>query len=84
MTLKNVFEIFKKKGDENVQANSDVHYSDKFFLGGMNTLRGFRQNSIGPSESGCALGGTAYWKSGIHLYSKLDFLSRLTKGLLRV
>lgn len=64
-----------------VKSSNKLHYCDKFFLGGINSLRGFRQNSIGPRESGCALGGEAYWKAGFHLYSKLNFLSALSGGL---
>jgi len=65
-----------------VKSKHDLHYCDKFFLGGINSLRGFRQNSIGPKESECALGGQTFWKTGCHLYSRLDFLSSVTGGLL--
>ena len=34
-----------------------VPYSERFFLGGLNTLRGYRFRGIGPNENGFSVGG---------------------------
>lgn len=67
----------------NFKPEVPVHFTEKYFLGGFNSVRGFAQNSIGPSRDNCSFGGDSYFRSGIHFYSKLDFLSQLTGGLLR-
>ncbi|XP_050358562.1 sorting and assembly machinery component 50 homolog [Nymphalis io] len=46
---------------------------DHFYLGGPATVRGFRQRGVGPHCDNHALGGTAYWASGLHVYAPLPF-----------
>lgn len=48
---------------------------DRFFLGGVNDVRGFRYHGIGPRDKGDALGGDAYWAFGANLYTPLPFKS---------
>ena len=48
-----------------------VTVADKFFLGGPLNLRGFDMRGVGPSSDGNAVGGTAYWAAGLHLYTPL-------------
>ena len=48
-----------------------VTVADKFFLGGPLNLRGFEMRGVGPNSDGNAVGGTAYWAAGLHLYSPL-------------
>ena len=48
-----------------------VTVADKFFLGGPLNLRGFEMRGVGPASDGNAVGGTAYWAAGLHLYSPL-------------
>jgi len=69
-------------GHINATTTRPVHYCDRFFLGGMSgSLRGFKKCSIGEYKDGCALGGTTYWSLGAHLYSRIDFLSKVTGGV---
>lgn len=51
----------------------DKNYSliDRFFLGGPLTFRGFQLNSVGPMIDECAIGGSLYWASALHLYVPL-------------
>lgn len=42
-----------------------IHISDKFYLGGFNTLRGFSRNSVNKN------GGLQFYKFGVTLYGKL-------------
>lgn len=44
-----------------------THISDRFFLGGPMSLRGFRGNSVGPRDGDDALGGDAYLAFGAEL-----------------
>lgn len=55
-----------------------VQVSDKFFLGGPLTLRGFTNRGAGYQKEECALGGNAYWLMGMHLYTPMPFLHRQT------
>jgi len=50
-----------------------VGISDNFFLGGPLNVRGFDIRGAGPSSDGCALGGSLFWASGLHLYTPLPF-----------
>lgn len=65
----------------------ELAISEKFFVGGPLTLRGFGENGVGPSTSSekltseggksdvkFALGSNAYWLTGLHVYSPLPFL----------
>lgn len=50
-----------------------VTISDKFFLGGAQTLRGFSMAGAGSHDDGAAIGSNCFWLSGIHLWSPLPF-----------
>ncbi|KAL4225587.1 sorting and assembly machinery component 50 [Mactra antiquata] len=58
-----------------LQANKEIMISDKFFLGGPLTLRGFDLNGAGPCSDGNALGGDMYCVGAVHLYTPLPFRS---------
>ncbi|XP_041970829.1 sorting and assembly machinery component 50 homolog [Aricia agestis] len=47
--------------------------SDRFYLGGPASLRGFAQRGAGPRADGLAVGGSVFWASGLHLYTPLPF-----------
>jgi outer membrane protein insertion porin family len=49
----------------------NVTIADKFFLGGPLNLRGFEMRGVGAESDGNSLGGTAYWATGLHLYTPL-------------
>lgn len=51
--------------------------SDRFFLGGAQSVRGFKLNGIGPREDKKdSLGGDAYVAAGVSLFTPLPKLSR--------
>jgi outer membrane protein insertion porin family len=57
-------------------------FHDRFFLGGPWSVRGFKTHGIGPRAPAIqdlkadALGGDAYWSSGISLLAPVPFLRR--------
>ncbi|KAJ1653349.1 hypothetical protein IWQ61_006514 [Dispira simplex] len=51
--------------------NDTTRISDRFFLGGPNSLRGFRPFGVGPRDQRDALGGDFYWSSGLSLLTPL-------------
>ncbi|KAK3705340.1 hypothetical protein RRG08_033306 [Elysia crispata] len=53
--------------------NASVSISDRFFLGGPLTLRGFNLKGCGPHSHDNALGAESYWLAAAHLYSPLPF-----------
>merc|ERR1712200_107665 len=53
----------------------DINISDKFFIGGPMSMRGFEYNSIGPCNNKAFTGSWAYWLLGGHLYTPLPFVS---------
>ncbi|RUS70155.1 hypothetical protein EGW08_022081 [Elysia chlorotica] len=52
---------------------ASVSISDRFFLGGPLTLRGFNLKGCGPHSHDNALGAESYWLAAAHLYSPLPF-----------
>eukprot|EP00056_Hartaetosiga_gracilis_P015257 m.241486 g.241486 ORF g.241486 m.241486 type:complete len:457 (+) comp22241_c0_seq1:48-1418(+) len=45
---------------------------DRFLLGGVYDVRGFKQHSVGPSgDNGLAVGGHTFWAAAAHIYSRL-------------
>ncbi|KAI9199824.1 surface antigen-domain-containing protein [Polychytrium aggregatum] len=48
--------------------------SDRFFLGGPLSIRGFRQSGLGPKDGKDTLGGDAYWAAGLSLLTPLPYL----------
>ncbi len=43
----------------------EAHYSERFFLGGSSTLRGFDFRGVGPNDRGFAIGGETYLRGTI-------------------
>lgn len=56
--------IFQKSADS-------VPIIDKFTLGGLHSLRGFKLNSVGLKDGDDFIGGTSSYKANFSLYSKL-------------
>ncbi|CAL1547038.1 unnamed protein product [Lymnaea stagnalis] len=52
---------------------ASISISDKFFLGGPLTLRGFSMRGCGPHSHDNALGAESYWLAAAHIYSPLPF-----------
>ena len=75
----NVFEVIGRAGAVEKYDNSRrVSYFDRFFLGGIDTLRGYRYRAVGPRDalsSNEPLGGNTYWFGSLE-YSVpvIDFL----------
>lgn len=51
----------------------ETHVSDRFFLGGPMSIRGFKMRGIGPRARDASLGADAFWAAGLHLYTPLPF-----------
>ncbi|XP_055857569.1 SAM50-like protein CG7639 [Episyrphus balteatus] len=62
------------------KSSSDLPISNLFYVGGPQTLRGFRFGGAGPRVDGTAIGAQSYWSAGFHLWSPLPF-SGVFKGL---
>ncbi|KAK2153083.1 hypothetical protein LSH36_308g02016 [Paralvinella palmiformis] len=58
---------------EPLRPGSKFTISDRFFIGGPLTLRGFNFKGAGPNQDGSALGADTYWTAGLHLYTPLPF-----------
>ncbi|XP_021920492.1 sorting and assembly machinery component 50 homolog isoform X2 [Zootermopsis nevadensis] len=56
-----------------ISNNLNVSICDQFFLGGPMSLRGFNTRGVGPHKDGNALGASAYWAGGLHLFTPLPF-----------
>jgi outer membrane protein insertion porin family len=41
--------------------STNVHFFDRYFLGGLNSLRGYRYRDVGPREQGEPIGGDTSW-----------------------
>uniref|UniRef100_A0A336K839 CSON004724 protein n=1 Tax=Culicoides sonorensis TaxID=179676 RepID=A0A336K839_CULSO len=54
-------------------AMEPIAISDKFFLGGPQTLRGFVVGGAGEQKEGAATGADIYWLAAAHLWSPLPF-----------
>lgn len=54
-------------------ATEPVAISDKFYLGGPQTLRGFYVGGAGEQREGAATGANIYWLAAAHLWSPLPF-----------
>ncbi|KAI8602861.1 surface antigen-domain-containing protein [Dissophora ornata] len=50
--------------------------SDRFFLGGPMSVRGFRSNGLGPREGEDSLGGDAYMSAGVSLLTPFPGLAK--------
>ena len=57
---------------------STVPYSERFFLGGQNSLRGFDFRGVGPRSTGFPLGGEAFWSAATEI--RFPLLSQRVRG----
>ncbi|KAI8922700.1 surface antigen-domain-containing protein [Entophlyctis helioformis] len=48
--------------------------NDRFFLGGPQSIRGFKQAGVGPKDGSDSLGGDAYWASSLSLLGPIPFV----------
>eukprot|EP01134_Creolimax_fragrantissima_P001211 CFRG1211T1 len=48
--------------------------SDRFFLGGPMSIRGFNMMGVGPREKNDALGGDAFWEAGVSLRTPIPLV----------
>ncbi|KAL0080046.1 surface antigen-domain-containing protein [Phycomyces blakesleeanus] len=60
-----------------VDNDYSVNVSDRFYLGGPLSVRGFKAGGIGPRDGNDALGGNLFWAAGLSLVSSLPGLSHL-------
>ena len=58
----------------NLNGNSLIHPVDRYWLGGPLELRGFNWKKLGAKEDGNYLGGTAFWRSAVHVLTKLPYI----------
>ena len=70
-----VFSIHGEIGHVTSTNSDDVSITEKFFLGGIRTIRGFNHREVGPREDGDYVGGT---KMG---YFNFEFLFPIYKSL---
>ncbi|KAG2197401.1 hypothetical protein INT47_005654, partial [Mucor saturninus] len=61
----------------NDKENEQMHMSDRFYVGGPLSVRGFKMGGIGEREGNDALGGEGYWAAGASLISSIPGLSHL-------
>lgn len=74
LPLESVFQVSLFGGMmRSLSKDKMVSISDKFFLGGPLSLRGFTTRGVGPHSQGCATGATAFWAGAMHLYTLLPF-----------
>ncbi|ODV95396.1 hypothetical protein PACTADRAFT_50123 [Pachysolen tannophilus NRRL Y-2460] len=60
---------------------SNIHIQDKFFLGGINSLQGFKYNSIGIKDGDDFIGGNAFYKLRFAIMYGLPFINASTTPL---
>lgn len=58
-----VLEVAGRTGVASSLGSGDVPFYERYYLGGLNTLRGFRYRSISPRQPGFSepIGGNTYW-----------------------
>ncbi|KAG5882368.1 hypothetical protein JTB14_036292 [Gonioctena quinquepunctata] len=56
-----------------INKNKKISLSDRYFLGGPLSIRGFQMRGVGPHSDGDALGSMAFWSAGLHLFTPLPF-----------
>lgn len=64
----NIGSIFQLDSNK---TNDQIHISDRFFLGGLNSLKGFHLNSVGLKNGHDYIGGSSFFKTGFTFYSKI-------------
>lgn len=57
----------------NFDKDNDIHLSDRFYMGGPLSLRGFEINSAGCKSGQDFTGGNLSWVVGLHAYTPLPF-----------
>ncbi|KAF7731562.1 hypothetical protein EC973_009326 [Apophysomyces ossiformis] len=57
--------------------NKELNVSDRLYLGGPLSVRGFKMGGIGPRNGNDALGGEAYWAAGASLVSTIPGAAHL-------
>lgn len=57
--------IYSTGSSKNENNLSNIHISDRFYLGGFNSFRGFTRNSVNTN------GGSQFYKSGLTVFAKL-------------
>lgn len=55
------------------KSSAELPISNLFYVGGPQTLRGFRFGGAGPLVDGTAIGAESHWTAGFHLWSPLPF-----------
>ncbi|KAG0170103.1 hypothetical protein DFQ30_002867 [Apophysomyces sp. BC1015] len=58
-------------------ANKELNVSDRLYLGGPLSVRGFKTGGIGPRDGNDALGGEAFWAAGASVVSTIPGASHL-------
>ncbi|KNC77357.1 hypothetical protein SARC_10184 [Sphaeroforma arctica JP610] len=58
--------------------------SDRYFLGGAMSMRGFNMAGIGPRDRNDSLGGDAFWATGIQIRSPIPLLQKSTGDTLQL
>lgn len=51
--------------------NDKLHITDRFFLGGITTLKGFHLNSVGLKSGNDYIGGSSFYKAGFTFFSRI-------------
>ncbi|CAO3657114.1 unnamed protein product [Mucor hiemalis] len=62
---------------DNGKGSKGPKVSDRFYLGGPLSVRGFKMGGIGEREGNDALGGEGYWAAGASLISSIPGLTHL-------
>jgi outer membrane protein assembly factor BamA len=57
------------------KSNDSIPLIDRFTLGGLNSLRGFHLNSVGPKDGEDFIGGSSIFRTNLSLYSKIPNIS---------
>ena len=62
----NVLEVMARTGVvESYGDSTYVPFYDRFYLGGIDTLRGYQYREVGPQQGGEATGGDTYWFASV-------------------
>lgn len=71
-------------GEVGQSNNNSVSISERYFIGGPLTMRGFGHFGVGPSIAHgnikLATGSSIYWNTGLHAYVPLPFIARHNRG----
>lgn len=59
-----------------INADDKLHISDKFLLGGLGSLQGFRLNSVGLKSGHDYVGGSSLFKADLRLFTRLPNTKR--------